>query len=39
MLKFFKVKDGNKDNKMMSLLINDEKILKDIKPSGLKLKT
>ena len=37
----FKAKDGRKDKniKLMSFSINDEKLLKNIKLFGLKLKT
>ena len=37
----FKVKDGDKDknNKLMSFRRDDEKLLENIKPFGLRLKT
>ena len=40
-VKTFKVKDGDKDknNKLMSFHIDDEKLLEKYNPFGLKLKT
>ena len=35
----FKVKDGDKNNKLMSFCINDDKLLESIKPFGLRLRT
>ena len=37
--KTFKDKVKNRNNKLMSLCINNEKLLKNIKPFGLRLKT
>ena len=37
--KTFKVKDGNKYNKLMSLCINNEKLLEKYKTIWIKLKT
>ena len=37
--KTFKDKVGNKDNKLVSFCIHNKKLLKNIKPFGVKLKT